>query len=82
MSVFIKDGFFCVINKNPIEIPEHFSYRGYAIISSKPSNQEEFDKYSKLSNYVINTKFYECNYNNNHIAQDCSNMIANITKNQ
>lgn len=62
MSVFIKKGHFCVIQKNPVEIPEQYVHRGYSIISQYPQNQSEFDKYVNTSNFLNNIKFLGCSY--------------------
>lgn len=80
MSVFIKNGSFCVVEKNPNEIYEHYIHRGFAIVSKKPSNQKEFDDYCKLSNYLINIKFLGCKYND-VINRECNAMDGNIMKN-
>ena len=79
MSVFIKDGNFCIIPTNLYEIPERNTYRGYAIISQKPTNQNEFDKYYGLSNYLLNIKFLKCVYDDN-IKNKCNEMEKNIMK--
>lgn len=80
MSIFIKNGHFCVVQKNPVEIPEHYMHRGYAIISQKPSTQEEFDKYVTLSNYLNNIKFLGCMYEDS-INNACKEMEEMITLN-
>ena len=80
MSIFIKNGHFCVVQKNPIEIPEHYMHRGYAIISQKPNTQEECDKYVTLSNYLNNIKFLGCEYTDS-INNVCKAMDENMTSN-
>lgn len=80
MSIFMKNGHFCVVKKNPVEIPEHYVHRGYAIISQKPTTQEEFDKYESLSNYLNNIKFLGCSYDDS-INTACKKMDEAITSN-
>lgn len=77
MSVFIKKGHFCIIQKKPHEIQEHFMYRGYSIISQSPSSQEEFDKNNALSNYLVNIKFLGCSYSD-QINDKCKVMDHSI----
>lgn len=80
MSIFMKNGHFCVVQKNPVEIPEQYTHRGYAIISKKPTTQEEFDKYVTLSNYLNNIKFLGCTYVDS-INDACKEMDENMTSN-
>lgn len=80
MSVFIKKGNFCVVKKNSSEIPEKLFYRGYAIVSSSPKTQKDFDKCEKLSNYLSNIKFLGCSYDD-EITKECHQMEEKLNKN-
>ena len=80
MSIFIKRGHFCVVQKNPTEIQERYMHRGYAVISKYSLTQEEFDKNVLLSNYLNNIKFLGCSYTN-PINTLCKDMDNNITVN-
>ena len=80
MSIFIKNGHFCIVQKNLSEIQERYMYRGYAIVSKQPKTQQEFDKYTLLSNYLSNIKFLGCYYTNS-INKLCEELDNNITTN-
>jgi hypothetical protein len=77
MSIFIKNGCFCLVEKNPNEVNECYIYRGNIIVSNKPSNQKEFDNYSKLSNYICNMKFLGCHYSK-EIENECKKILSNV----
>ncbi len=76
MSIFIKNGCFCLIEKNPYEVNECYNYRGNIIVSQKPINQKEFDNCVKLSNYISNMKFLGCNYSE-QIETECTKILIN-----
>jgi len=80
MSVFIKNGYFCIINKNQTEIQENYVHRGYAVVSQQPKNQLAFDKYLLLSNYLSNYIFLRCSYTPN-INKECKMMNEKIFQN-
>lgn len=80
MSVFIKNGHFCFVQKNPNEISECYIHRGFSIVSKIPTTQQEFDRYELLSNYLGNIKFLGCSYTKK-INEDCKNMDENLMKN-
>lgn len=80
MSVFIKNGFFCIVQRNPNEIQEHFMHRGYAIVSQHPTSQPEFDKNVLLSNYFNNIKFLGCKYGES-IHKLCREMASKMLSN-
>jgi hypothetical protein len=77
MSIFIKQGHFCIVQKNNIEVQEIYIYRGYAIISQFPKKQEEYDKYQNLSRYLVNIKFLKCYYNEK-IEEECKKIDKNL----
>lgn len=63
MSVFVKNGFFCIVNAEQNEVDDHFTHRGYLIVSSKPSSDEELKKISMISMYAKYIKYFGCKYN-------------------
>ncbi len=77
MSICLKHGHFCFVEKNPAEIPEWFTYRCYAITSGCPKTQSEYDKLINLSNHLINIKFLGCTYSNK-INDECAQIDKNI----
>jgi hypothetical protein len=76
MSIFIKNGYFCLVERNQHEVPECYNYRGNLIVNQQPKNQKEFDNYIKLSNYSSNMKFLGCRYSK-QIENDCNKMLFN-----
>lgn len=76
MNVFIKNGFFCLVEKNAYEVNEKYNYRANLIVSKKPENQKEFDNYVKLSNYASNINFLGCHYPK-HIEDRCKEFTSN-----
>lgn len=79
MSIFIKNNHFCLVKQNSAEILENFIHRGYAIISQSPKNQDEYNKYVRLSNYLINQKYLGCSYDEKTKA-DCLEMEKTMMK--
>lgn len=80
MSICIKHGHFCIVEKNPTEIPEQYTYRCYAITSGYPTTQIEYDKLVNLSNHLVNIKFLGCTYFE-EINEECKQMDKNIFAN-
>jgi hypothetical protein len=80
MSIFIKKGHFCLVQKNSNEIQEHFVHRGFAIVSKCPTTREEFDKNVLLSNYLSNIKFMGCSYADS-VNVLCKEMEKNLATN-
>ena len=78
MTVFIKNGHFCIIDKLPYEIPEHLAHRGYAVATMLPNDKNEYDKYVALSKFLINMKFLGCQYTN-EIREQCKFMDQKIS---
>lgn len=77
MSVFMKNGNFCIVQKDESEIPENYFYRGYFIVSNNPQTQKEFDRLTTLSKYSSNIHHNKCEYSNDiHIV--CSELESNI----
>lgn len=74
MSIFIKDGYLCIINKDKEEETEHFYTKGWFIVSQK-SNEEEYTSLYKYYNLWRNNKYYKCSY-----SQDIMNILEDIEK--
>jgi len=74
---FIKDGQFCCVPIDMNNTPEQQSFKGYAIVSQKPKNMEDFDKNELLSKYLLNIKYLHCSYSKN-INEQCLKMLDDI----
>lgn len=64
MSIFIKDGIYCVIHKDSCEVLEQFIQRCYIILNEHPMTEKEFKKAEILSHIMINQKYLGCKYYN------------------
>jgi hypothetical protein len=62
-SIFIKDGYFCLIERDRYESIERFNERGWFIVSISPKTDEELDEAIRLSRIWANIKFNKCVYN-------------------
>lgn len=65
MNVFIKDGMYCVVQRDTYEAREKFIQRGYLIVGNKPQNTEEYKNYEVLSRMMMNAKYYGNKYDVN-----------------
>jgi hypothetical protein len=63
-QIFIKDNYYCILEKNEYEPIEHFLERGNYIVSLKPTNLNDYNKAIIMSNIYINKKYLKCCYNN------------------
>ena len=63
MSVFIKNGFLVIMDKNKNESNESFTKRGWFTVSQEPNNTKKFELVEKFSNMWINKKNLKCKYN-------------------
>lgn len=77
MSVFLKHGKFCIIEKNPNEILEKFVSRGYFVVSQNITSNTEYDEYVIYSNIFVNMKYDKCGYNAT-IMNKTMDMMKNI----
>lgn len=77
MAVFIKHGHFCIVPIDGAEVREKYIHRGYFIVSQLPQNQDDFDKYERLSRYENNIKFLNCVYSTN-ITKECKDLEKNM----
>jgi len=75
MSVFIKDGYICKIDKEEEEENETFYKRGWFMVSQKPS-QLDYNLIKKYYKIWKNIKDYECVY-----SDEIMEKIENIEKN-
>ena len=62
MSIFIKQGYVCKLEKDINEFDEHFQTRGLFLVSQKPTNQMEYQKAILFSRIYANYKFLGCIY--------------------
>ena len=60
--IFIKNGFYCTLQKDIGESYEQFMERGYFIVSLKPADKNDYDKYVIYSRIRNNMKYHGCMY--------------------
>lgn len=75
--LFIKNGYYCIIEKNKLEIMEHFIERGYFIVSQKPISSENYNNIITYSNIYINNKYFKCEYDD-IVMNKLNSMIENM----
>jgi hypothetical protein len=75
-KLFIKDGYYCIVEKDDDESYEHFNERGNFIVSQKSKNIIEIKKINTYSKIWINYKFLGCEYN-----KEIMNKLNNYQKN-
>jgi hypothetical protein len=74
---FIKNGYYCILNRDKGESYEKFIERGYFIVSQKPTNSKDLDKYTTYSRINNNIIYNKCTYNNDiHLL--ITEMIKNL----
>lgn len=56
-SIFIKDGKYYILQKDPFEITEKFNERGWFVVNANPKTKEEYDMAVKFSRIMINKKY-------------------------
>lgn len=61
-NIFIKNGYFCLLEKNENEPLEKLNQRGWFIATQQPKTDEEYQELIKLSNIWMNNKYYKCEY--------------------
>lgn len=78
MSVFIKNGFFCIVQQEFAELYEKYMYRGYIIVTQRPCNITSYNNIEKLSRYLCNIKYLSCVYSKN--IHELCNVLDNDLK--
>lgn len=63
MIPFKKNGFICLVQRDPCEPYEQFIERGYFVVSQKPLTLENYNEAVKYSRVYINIKYNKCQYN-------------------
>ena len=67
--LFIKNNFYCILQRDEGEPYEHFIERGYFVAGLAPKNNEEYYKYITYSRIYTNIKYYHCKYNDNIMSE-------------
>lgn len=62
MNIYIKNGFYCLLEKNLHEPIEKLNQRGWFIASQKPKTIEDYHELIRLSYIWINNKYLKCEY--------------------
>ena len=73
---FIKNGFFCTLTRDLGESYEQFMERGFLVISQKPTNLRDLEKYITYSRIMNNIKVHKCTYD-----KDIHLLIETMEKN-
>lgn len=77
MSIFIKDGYICWLDKEQYEPMEHFMERGNFVVSLKPENINSYNDAANYSRVIINVKYNGAKYND-----DVMNKLISMSSNQ
>jgi hypothetical protein len=62
MTAFYNNGYMCIVDKDPNELPDHFIIRGEFIAKCKPSNEQEYATCVTYSRIYINVLLKKCTY--------------------
>lgn len=74
--IFIKNGYYCQINRDKGESYDNFIKRGYFVASQKPSTIEQYEYLITMSRIWLNIKLYNSQY-----SQSIKNIVLNMEKN-
>ena len=62
MSIFLKNGYLCLLSKDDGESYENYYKRLVFVVSQKPKDIEEYNESVKYSRIYINKKYFGCEY--------------------
>lgn len=73
---FKKDGYAIQLTRNEDESLEEFAMRGQFVVSQKPNNQKEYERYVKFSEMFIKYHF-----NSNRYTDEVNDKLEKMIKN-